>query len=635
MVVNNKHEDSANIPILAQNEQRQQDYSSHVCVPQLVTLQAAAMPDAAALIAGNRVLSYGELNRRSNQLAHYLQAIGVQQGAIVGLCVERSIDMVIGLLGILKSGAAYLPMDPSYPPARLAFMLEDTRAVALVSHQKLATDLPISGIPVVCLDADAQALVRLDTDNPITLEPAKANDLAYVIYTSGSTGQPKGVPITHGSLLNLVYWHQRAFAVTADDRATQIASPAFDAMGWELWPYLTLGASIYLPTDDTRVDPLLLRDWLVNCGITIAFLPTTLAESVMTLKWPSTTALRYLLTGGDTLHHYPPPSLPFTLVNNYGPTEATVVATSGHVLPAAQADEPPPIGYPIANTEIYILDDYLQQVPTGTAGELYIGGVGLAQGYLNRPDLTEEKFIPHPFSNEPGARLYKTGDLARYLPDGQIAFLGRIDHQIKIRGYRIEPGEIVSVLNKHPAVQASVVVAREDTPGDKRLVAYLVPAPGAHISPPSLLDLLVAYLPDYMIPSAFVRLEELPLTPNGKVNRSALPVPDATNLLQDEVAAAPSTPTEELVAGIITSLLDIEQVSRDDNFFMLGGHSLLGTQVIGRVADTFGVDLPLRALFLAPTVRLLSAEIERHILAQVEEMSDDEIRSLLEREHSV
>ncbi len=633
MVVNNKHEDSANIPILAQNEQRQQDYSTHVCVPQLVTLQAAAMPDAAALIAGNRVLSYGELNRRSNQLAHYLQAAGVRQGVIVGLCVERSIDMVIGLLGILKSGAAYLPMDPAYPPARLAFMLEDSRAAALVSHQQLAADLPIRGIHVVCLDADARELARLDSDNPITL--AKASDLAYVVYTSGSTGQPKGVPITHGSLLNLVYWHQRAFAVTADDRATQIASPAFDAMGWELWPYLTLGASIYLPSEDTRVDPLLLRDWLVDCGITITFLPTMLAESAMTLKWPSTTALRYLLTGGDALHHYPPPSLPFTLVNNYGPTEATVVATSGHVFPAAQADGRPPIGYPIANTEIYILDECLQQVPTGTAGELHIGGVGLAQSYLNRPDLTGEKFIPHPFSNEPGARLYKTGDLARYLPDGQIAFLGRIDHQIKIRGYRIEPGEIVSVLNRHPAVQASVVVAREDTPGDKRLVAYLVPVPGAHISPPSLLDLLVTYLPDYMIPSAFVRLEELPVTPNGKVNRSALPVPDATNLLQDEVATAPSTPTEELVAGIIASLLDIEQVRRDDNFFMLGGHSLLGTQVIARVADTFGVDLPLRALFIAPTVRLLSAEIERHILAQMEEMSDDEIRSLLEREHSV
>jgi amino acid adenylation domain-containing protein len=633
MLVNNKHEEDANIPILIQYEDRIQDYPSPVCIPQLVTLQAAAKPGATALISGNQVLSYGELNRRSNQLAHYLQAVGVRQGMIVGLCIERSIDMVIGLLGILKSGGAYLPMDPSYPPARLAFMLEDSQAVVLVSHQKLAADLPIKNIHVVCLDADTPSLACLDTDNPDSL--AKANDLAYVIYTSGSTGQPKGVMINHGSLLNLVYWHQRAFALTADDRATQIASPAFDAMGWELWPYLTLGGSIYLPSEDTRVDPLLLRDWLVACGITITFLPTPLAESIMALKWPANVTLRYLLTGGDTLYHYPPPSLPFTLVNNYGPTETTVVATSGCVSPTEQADGRPTVGRPIANTQVYILDECLQQLPTGTAGEIYIGGVSLAGGYLNRSDLTKEKFIPHPFSTEPGARLYKTGDLGRYLPDGQIAFLGRIDHQIKIRGYRIEPGEIESVLNRHPAVRASVVVDLEDTPGEKRLVAYLVLDSTVRISISSLLELLVTYLPDYMIPSAFVRLDELPVTPNGKVNRKALPVPDETNLIQNELVAFPATPTEEVVAGIIASLLEIELVKRDENFFMLGGHSLLGAQVIARVADTFGVDLPLRSLFIAPTVRLLSAEIERQLLTQVEEMSDEEIQSLLKREHSV
>jgi amino acid adenylation domain-containing protein len=631
MVVNNMHVDGANKPILAQNEQREQD--SLVCTPQLVTLQAATKPDTAAVISGNQVFSYGELNRRSNQLAHYLRALGVGHGVIVGLCIERSIDMVIGLLGILKSGGAYLPMDPAYPPARLAFMLEDSKATVLVSHQKLAVDLPLRGIHVVCLDTDAPSLACLETDNPGTL--AKANELAYVIYTSGSTGQPKGALISHGSLLHLVNWHQRAFAVTADDRASQIASPAFDAMGWELWPYLTLGASIYLPSENTRVDPLLLRDWLIDCGITITFLPTTLAESVMILNWPSTAKLRYLLTGGDKLNHYPPPSLPFTLVNNYGPTEATVVATSGSVYPTAQADGRPTIGRPIANTQIYVLDECLRQVPIGTPGEMYIGGVGLAQGYLNRPDLTEEKFIQHPFSNEPGARLYKTGDLGCYMPDGQIAFLGRIDHQIKIRGYRIEPGEIESVLNKHPAVQTSVVLDREDTPGDKRLIAYLVLNPAIMVSTLSLLDLLVTHVPDYMIPSAFVRLEELPVTPNGKVNRSALPIPDVTNLLQDELVTAPSTPTEEVMAEIIASLLEIEQVKLDENFFMLGGHSLLGTQIIARVADTFGIDLSLRSLFIAPTVRLLSAEIERRLLAQVEELSDEEIRALLEQEQSV
>jgi len=629
MVVNNKHVDGANIPILTQNEQRKQDWSSPVCTPQLVALQAAANPDAAALISGNQVFSYGELNRRSNQLAHYLQTVGVRQGVIVGLCIERSIDMVIGLLGILKSGGAYLPMDPAYPPARLAFMLEDSRAAVLVSHQKLAADLPISDIHVVCLDADAPVLACFDTDNPFTV--ANVNDLAYVIYTSGSTGQPKGVLICHGSLLNLVYWHQRDFAVTADDRATQIASPAFDAMGWELWPYLTLGASIYLPTEDTRVDPLLLRDWLVDCGITITFLPTMLAESVIALKWPSTSTMRYLLTGGDTLHHYPPPSLPFTLVNNYGPTEATVVATSGCVFPTVQADGRPTIGRPIANTQIYILDEHLLQVPIGTPGELCIGGIGLARGYLNRPELNSEKFIPHPWSVEPGARLYRTGDLARFLPDGQVDFLGRVDHQIKIRGYRIEPDEIISVLNGHPAVQTSMVLAREDAHGDKRLVAYVVLNQGMSTSTDALQEWLARRLPDYMIPVVFVHLDTLPVTANGKVDRVSLPDPDASNILQrEDITATPRTPIEERLAEIVAPLLDLEQVGIDDNFFLLGGNSFLATRVIVQVSQTFGVDLSLHTLFEKPTIRQLAAEIELQLIAKVETMSEEEVLRLLQ-----
>ena len=629
MVVNNKHVDGANIPILTQNEQRKQDWSSPVCTPQLVTLQAAANPDAAALISGNQVFSYGEQNRRSNQLAHYLQTVGVRQGVIVGLCIERSIDMVIGLLGILKSGGAYLPMDPAYPPARLAFMLEDSRAAVLVSHQKLAADLPISDIHVVCLDADAPVLACFDTDNPFTV--ANVNDLAYVIYTSGSTGQPKGVLICHGSLLNLVYWHQRDFAVTADDRATQIASPAFDAMGWELWPYLTLGASIYLPTEDTRVDPLLLRDWLVDCGITITFLPTMLAESVIALKWPSTSTMRYLLTGGDTLHHYPPPSLPFTLVNNYGPTEATVVATSGCVFPTVQADGRPTIGRPIANTQIYILDEHLLQVPIGTPGELCIGGIGLARGYLNRPELNSEKFIPHPWSVEPGARLYRTGDLARFLPDGQVDFLGRVDHQIKIRGYRIEPDEIISVLNGHPAVQTSMVLAREDAHGDKRLVAYVVLNQGMSTSTDALQEWLARRLPDYMIPVVFVHLDTLPVTANGKVDRVSLPDPDASNILQrEDITATPRTPIEERLAEIVAPLLDLEQVGIDDNFFLLGGNSFLATRVIVQVSQTFGVDLSLHTLFEKPTIRQLAAEIELQLIAKVETMSEEEVLRLLQ-----
>ncbi|OLB30613.1 MAG: hypothetical protein AUH05_20520 [Ktedonobacter sp. 13_2_20CM_53_11] len=602
-------------------------YARDVCVPQLIARQAAATPDAVALIDGDQKLSYREMNQRANQLAHMLQGLGVRPNVLVGVCLERSLDLVVGLLGILKAGGAYVPLDPTYPPERLAFMLEDARADVLVTRKPLAASLPTEGTQVVCLVTDAAALARQSITDPT---PAStADDLAYVIYTSGSTGRPKGVQITQNSLLNLVYWHQRAFSVSAADRVTQLTSPAFDATGWELWPYLTMGASVYLLDEEGRTVPALCRDWLVNHAITITFLPTALAEGVMALEWPRTTALRYLLTGADTLHHYPSPSLPFALVNNYGPTEATVVATCGLVPPTEPANGPPSIGRPIANTQIYILDEHLGQVPIGEPGELHIGGVGLARGYLNRPELTEEKFISHPWSSEPGARLYKTGDLARYLPDGQIAFMGRIDHQIKIRGYRIEPDEIMTVLNGHPAVRTSLVVAREDTPGDKRLVAYLVLAHGAQVASNSLREALAQRLPNYMIPATFVRLDAVPMTPNGKVDRAALPVPDATNTLRDGVTVAPSTPTEERVARIVTTLLEVDQVGIEDNFFLLGGHSLLGTQIIAQVAASFGVDLPLRSLFDAPTVRLLSAEIERRIVAKLAAMSDDEVQRLL------
>ncbi|HEY6406897.1 MAG TPA: non-ribosomal peptide synthetase, partial [Ktedonobacteraceae bacterium] len=475
----------------------------------------------------------------------------------------------------------------------------------------------------------ANMLKQQSTANPTFV--ATINNLAYVIYTSGSTGRPRGVQIAHKSLLNLVYWHQQAFQLTPADRATQLTSPAFDATGWELWPYLAMGASVYLLDEDSRVSPVLCRDWLIRHNITITFLPTTLAEGVIALAWPAAASLRYLLTGADTLHHYPSPHLPFALINNYGPTEATVVATYGRVFPGGQADMPPSIGRPIANTQIYILDQHLRQVPIGEPGELYIGGVGLALGYLNRPELTAARFIPHPFSDDPAARLYRTGDLARFLADGQIAFMGRIDYQIKIRGYRIEPGEIVSVLNEHPSVQTSLVVARDDSGGEKRLVAYIVPFSGAQVTANALRELLAVRLPDFMIPTYFVVLETLPLTPNGKVDRAGLPAPDGTNTLRDEVVAAPSTPIEERLVDILLPLLGLEQVGIDDNFFLLGGHSLLGTQLIARIADAFGVSLSLRSLFNAPTVRQLSAEIERLIWAKVDAMSEDEAHRLLEQ----
>lgn len=604
----------------------QPDDPRHLCVPQLVEVQAAATPDAVALVAGDGVLTYRELNIRANQIAHHLRMLGVGPDVLVGLCLERSAEMVAGALAILKAGGAYVPLDPAYPAERLAFILHDARAPVLVTRQHLAAGLPGMACQVVALDTDAPRLACAPT-SPVAGGVTPAH-LAYVIYTSGSTGQPKGVQITHGSLLNLVCWHQRAFAVTAADRATQLASPAFDAAVWELWPYLTAGACIYVPDEETRAAPALLRDWLVAHEITLSFLPTALAESVMALEWPPETALRVLLTGADTLQRYPSPALPFSVVNNYGPTECTVVATSGRVAPAARPGERPSIGRPIANTRVYILDAGLQPVAPGVSGELYIGGIGLARGYLNRPALTAEKFIPDPFSDDPGARLYRTGDRACYLPDGQIAFLGRVDDQIKIRGYRIEPDEVIAVLNQHEAVRAGVVIAREDVPGEKRLVAYLVLHPGARPSASSLRDVVAARLPDYMVPTAFVRLDALPLTANGKVDRGALPAPDATNVIRDDAIEVPRTPVEERLAEIVSMLLGIEQLSTTDNFFMLGGHSLLGTQLIAKVRERFGVEITLRSLFEAPTITTLASAIEGLIIARIEALAEEDVQSI-------
>jgi len=605
--------------------------SGDAFVPQLVAEQAAATPGATALVAGDRALTYRELDMWADRLAQRLRALGVGPDVLVGLCVERSIEMVVGALGILKAGGAYVPLDPAYPAERLAFMLNDARVSVLVTRRRIAARLPAGAWQVIDPDADARLIPDADA-RLIPDAPVAATRLAYVIYTSGSTGQPKGVRITHAGLLNLVSWHRRAFAVTAADRATQVASPAFDAAGWELWPYLAAGASVYLVDEDTRRAPAPLRDWLTARGITISFLPTALAESVMALEWPRETALRLLLTGGDALHRYPSPALPFAVVNNYGPTESTVVATSGVVPAGERLDLPPSIGRPIDNTRVYILDERLRPVPPGVPGELCIGGAGVAPGYLNRPALTAEKFVPDPFDDNPDARLYKTGDRACYLADGRLAFLGRIDEQIEIRGYRIEPNEVVAALNRHPAVRASLVVAREDTPDDRRLVAYIVPFPGARAETTAgaLRDFLGTQLPDYMAPAAFVWLEQLPLTPNGKVDRAALPAPDAANMAPDTPHVSPRTPVEQRLAEIVAALLNLERVGVDDNFFLLGGHSLLGAQVIARIRDTFGVELSLRGLFDAPTVAELAAEVERLILAMLDTMTDDEARRALE-----
>ena len=564
-------------------------------------------PDGIALTDGPQALTYAELNRRSNRVANHLCSLGVRSDDLVGLCLPRSLDMAVGTLGILKAGAAYVPMDPANPADRLAFMLDDAQAPVLITSQSVAQRLPAAKCEIVTVDAPE---IAREPDDPPLVEKAPG-DLAYVIYTSGSTGRPKGVEITHGSLTNLVSWHLEAFSVSAVDRASHLAGLGFDAAVWELWPYLAAGASVHFVDEITRISAERLRDWLLAKRITISFVPTPLAEHLLTLEWPRTSALRILLTGGDTLRRYPPPNLPFVLVNNYGPTECTVVATSGPVEPDKPTGVLPAIGRPIVNTEVYILDEQLNRTPIGTPGEMYIGGAGVARGYHNQPGLTAEKFVADPFSVEPGSKLFKSGDFGRFLPDGQIDFLGRIDDQVKIRGNRIELNEIVGALNRHPQIRESLVIAREDTPGERRLIAYLEMDQDAGVTQAGLRDFLREHLPDYMLPAVFVRLDAFPLTSNGKIDRTALPAPNTANTLLNDVLDAPRTPTERRVAEIVASSLDLEEVDRNDNFFMLGGHSMLGAELVVRLRQAFDVDIDLRSLFDAPTVAALSVEIER------------------------
>ncbi|MEH2324932.1 MAG: amino acid adenylation domain-containing protein [Nostoc sp.] len=480
-IVANPEQRIAQLPLLSKSElhnllvgwnNTQLDYPQDRCIFQLFESVLEQNPNAVALVFGDEKLSYKELNIRSNKLAHYLKKLGVKTEVLVGLCVERSFDMVIGMLGILKAGGAYVPLDPSYPSERLNFMLEDAQVSVLLTHERWLERLQNSNSNIICLDRDCKIIAQEIEDN-LHSEVA-ADNLAYVIYTSGSTGKPKGVQIEHRGLLNLVFWHQKAFTVSSLDRVTQIAGVAFDACGWEIWPYLSAGASIYIVDDEIRRSPEYLRDWLISQKITISFLPTPIAEKVLLLDFPEDAVFRILLTGGDKLNQYPLASHRFQVYNNYGPTENTVVTTSGHISVKNKDNLAPAIGGAIANTQVYILDKHLQLIPIGVSGELYISSDGLARGYLNRPDLTAECFISHSFTNKLKARLYKTGDLVRYRVDGNIEFLGRLDEQVKIRGYRIELGEIEAVLTQHPAVQQTVVISREDEE-EKRLVAYVIP----------------------------------------------------------------------------------------------------------------------------------------------------------------
>ncbi|MGB7080112.1 MAG: non-ribosomal peptide synthetase [Candidatus Acidiferrales bacterium] len=596
--------------------------------------QAAARPDSLAVASGAATLTYKELNELADQLASLLISVGVNREAVVGLCLPRSLGMIVGALGILKSGAAYLPLDPANPPERLAFMLEHSQASVLVTEPGVAPSFASMPGATVLLDRDGRLLSHGVSKNSV--RRSQTQDLAYVIYTSGTLGRPKGVEVTHANLLNLVNWHCDAFDVTSLDRASHLAGVGFDASVWEVWPYLAKGASVHIVEQCVLQNPQSLRDWMVSEKITIAFAPTPLAERMISLDWSSDVALRVLLTGASVLQRHPTRALPFRFVNNYGLTECTVVSTSGEVCVNGHGSSLPPIGKPIAATQVYILDDQLSPAAPGAAGEIYIGGEGVARGYRNAPELTKTRFVPDPFRKDPRARLYRTGDLGKFLPDGQITFLGRVDQQVKIRGFRVEPEEIASVLKRHPSVRETVVIAREyGKEKENRLLAYIVPEIKSAPAVDDLRDHLSSFLPDYMIPSTFICLESLPLNANGKIDLAALPLPQRSNILREKVAAETGTPLEQRVAGILAKLLSLDQVNPNDNFFFLGGHSLLGTQLITRVRDVFGVDLSLKSLFDHPTVAQLSQEIEKLLVAKLNAMTEKEaeerLKFLMER----
>ncbi|MEH2095023.1 amino acid adenylation domain-containing protein, partial [Nostoc sp.] len=635
-IVANPQQRISQLPMLTKSEQQQLlvdwndtqiNYPQDKCIHKLFEAQVERTPDAVAVVFENQQLTYHQLNCRANQLAHYLQSLGVKPDVLVGICVERSLEMLVGILGILKAGGAYVPLDPEYPQDRLRFMLEDAAVSVLLTQQKLVEKLPEHQARVVYLDTDWQLLNQLSLENLIS--GVQENNLGYVIYTSGSTGQPKGVAMNQLPLCNLILWQLQNSPISSSGVKTlQFAPVSFDVSFQEMFSTWFSGGTLLLIVEQLRREPLALLGLLQEQAVERLFVPFVALQQLAEVAVSNelvTSNLREIITAGEQLQITPAISKwltqlsDCTLHNHYGPSESHVVITFTLINSVETWPPLPPIGRPIANTQIYILDKYLQPVPVGVAGELHIGGVSLARGYLNRPELTQEKFIPNPFrrsrgAGEQGSRggesLYKTGDLARYLPDGNIEYLGRIDNQVKIRGFRIELGEIEAVLSQCEDVQVCCVIAREDTPGDKRLVAYIVTQLEQTLTVSVLRQFLKSKLPDYMVPSAIVILESLPLTPNGKVNRRALPAPEPSSELLEKYVA-PRTPIEEILALIWQQVLKVELLGRHDNFFELGGHSLLATQLISRVRSSLKVELPLRSLFAAPTIAQLAPSIQQ------------------------
>ncbi|MCU7881015.1 MAG: amino acid adenylation domain-containing protein [Candidatus Thiodiazotropha sp. (ex Lucinoma aequizonata)] len=573
--------------------------------------QVTNSPDSMALVFADQALSYADLNRRANQLAHRLHELGVGPEVVVGICLERSLELVIALLAVLKAGGAYLPLDPDYPAERLTFMLADAAAPVLISSAELLERLPAGAARHLLLEVEASGLAAGPELNPIS--KVQPDQLAYLIYTSGSTGQPKGVAVSHAGIINRLQWMQQTYPINASDVILQKTPFSFDVSVWEFfWPLLT-GARLLLARPAGHKDAAYLKQLIEAEEVSVLhFVPPMLQIFLQSLSQGDCPSLRQVICSGEAL------SLETTraffrccgaqLYNLYGPTEASVDVTFWQCSADSELASVP-IGRPIANTQTYILDTHLNPVPPGVAGELYLGGVGLARGYLGRPALTAERFLPNPFG-APGSRFYRTGDLTHYQADGNIEFLGRLDHQVKIRGFRIELGEIETALQTLPAVREAAVLAREDTPGEQRLVAYLLADDQASLTAGALRQELQKTLPEYMLPAAFVFLDALPLNANCKLDRCALPVPEISRTELGVTYLAPRSKTERRLAGIWQALLGIEQVSVQDNFFELGGHSLLITQLASRVRSELGTELPLRCYFEHPDIASLGIVID-------------------------
>jgi amino acid adenylation domain-containing protein len=617
-IVKNSNETIATIDLLPETErqllekwnQTETDFPQNLCIHQLVEAQVAKTPNAIAVVFEDKQITYQELNEKANHLAAYLVTLGVKPEVKVGICVERSLEMVIGLLGILKAGGAYVPIDPSYPSERIAFLLEDAQIGILVTQSSLISELPKHTAKIVCLDSDWETIASSKVSSAVEVTPDR---LAYVIYTSGSTGKPKGVLIPHKNAVNLLSNIKKTPGLTSEDVLLSVTTISFDIAVSEIFLPLLVGAKLVLVSQQTAADGDLLLQVLNSCKATF-MQPTPITWRLLVeAGWQGSPNLKMISTGEALPRELANRLLPMgkELWNLYGPTETTIWSTGCRV---EKGDNAINIGHPIANTKIYILDTNLQPVPIGVPGELHIGGAGVARGYLNRAELTAEKFIANPFSTDSASRLYKTGDLARLLTNGQVECLGRIDYQVKVRGFRIELGEIESVMAQYPIVKEAVAIAREDASGEKLLVGYFVADTNdLEVANQSIRELrlfLKSRLPDYMVPTHFMVLDAMPLTPNGKVDRKALPKPD--NYRSDLAAnyVPPRNELESQIAEIWAEVLKMERVGIYDNFFELGGYSLLAIQIVSRLRQILQIEILLPNLFELPTIADLATRIE-------------------------